>query len=303
MEDLVIVGAGPAGMAAAWNANNDRLKFRLLEGGAPGFFAATAADSLASVDHCLGFHGTSGTQLIDKFLEHLTLHGITIENMTVTTVHRTAGGFEISDGLKSYRTASLILATGTRPKEIGIANETSLTGNFLFPFCSNVGHRFIGRDVIVIGGRNAGAATALYLNRLGCRVLIVERDPQLNASEKYIELLNDQAIPRMTSTRVESVECEAEVVRVRLHTDKHIEELRAAALFNCTGFIPNNQLMLQLDLQVGQSGYVVVDEHMATSEPGVYAAGDVTGGVKQIPVAVAQGAIAEYNVNKLLKQQ
>ena len=300
--DLLIVGAGPAGMSAAIYAKNDGIRFRLFEGKDPGWFTKVSTDSHYTVDNYLGFPEISGTQLINKFKQHLsylkvkTDRASQIEDIFEEDMFKA----KISDGeIIEFRT--IILATGTKPKKLPISGIEKLIGKNVFYYCVEDGDKYKGKEVLVVGGRNTGAVTSIYLKNLGCDVLLIEKDPQLNATPKYIQRLNKLKINYLTSTVIDSLSEEDNINKVILAEKSKKKEVHPEAIFLCIGLEPNNKLAKKLNLKLDNRGYISVDQNMQTSNKKVFAAGDITGNLKQIVVAAAQGAIAEYNINKIIK--
>lgn len=298
--DIVVVGAGPAGMSASLNAENDGLEFKLVESEDAGWFPRVSVDSHYFVDNYLGFSNVSGTELIRKFAEHLRTKGIFSEKAKVETIERVGTDFFIHSDTSDYMSRSIILATGTRQKELVVPGIERFLGNSVFYYCVPDGDRFVGKKVLVVGGRNTGAVTALYLNKLGCAVEVVERDPQLNAKNKYASRIIEGGIPFRVGTEIVMLKGGKKLEGATLKTPHGLEEIAADGVFVCIGLEPKNSLAKNLGVSLNDWGYINVDKNMATSVQGIFAAGDITGGLKQIAVAVAQGSIAAYNLSKYL---
>lgn len=173
----------------------------------------------------------------------------------------------------------------------------------MFYYCVSDGDKFIGKKVLVVGGRNTGAITAIYLKNLGCNVEIIEKDNQLNAKEKYQDKIKQAGIPYRINSQIFSLEGKDKIEKVLIRNKEGLEEISAEGIFLCTGLVPNNDLAKKLGINLTEEGYISVNQNMATNMHGVYVAGDLTGNVKQIVVAASQGAIAEYNINKILKEK
>lgn len=300
---LTIVGAGPAGMSAALNAQNDGLDFALIESKEEGWFPRVSVDSHYTVDNYLGFSKVSGTNLIAKFQEHLRNNGIVSINEKVEAIQEDNGSFILSIDTDNYKASALILANGTKQKRLNVSGIDKYLGKSIFYYCVPDGKQFVGKKVLVVGGRNTGAVTALYLDKLGCDVEVIERDPQLNAKTKYASRILNAGIPFRTGTEIVSLDGAEYLESVRLRTPKGLEDVAAQGIFVCIGLEPNNDLAKQLGVSLNEWGYVNVNSNMETDIPGVYAAGDITGNLKQMVVAAAQGSIATYNVSKYLRSK
>ena len=301
--ELLIVGAGPAGMSAALNAQNDNLDFRLIESTEEGWFARISVDSHYTVDNYLGFSKISGTEIISRFQTHLKNNKISPLREKVINARRNGEQFEIETDKKEYRTEALILATGTIQKKLDVPNIDKHLGRSVFYYCVPNGEQFVGKKVLVIGGRNTGAVTALYLDKLGCDVEVIERDSQLNSKTKYASKIINAGIPFRTRTEIISLNGGNLLESVTLNTPKGLEEIATNGVFICIGLEPNNLLAKQLGIRLDKWNYIKVNSHMATNVNGIYSAGDITGNLKQIVVAVAQGSIATYNASKYLRSK
>lgn len=302
--NLVIIGAGPAGMSAALNAQNDNLRFVLCESQEEGWFPRVSVDSHYTVDNYLGFNDISGSELIEKFRSHLANNGISAYRSCVQDVRQEEDIFSIDLGDRKAVAESIILCTGTKQKRLEVPGIDRFLGRSVFYYCASEGDQFVGKKVFVVGGRNTGAVTAVYLKNIGCDVEIIEKDPRLNCKDKYAQKIKDLSIPVRTSSQIVSLDGEEKRLReASIQGPKRLERVAAEGVFVCIGLLPNNDLARRLNVGLDEWGYVKVDNNMATNVPGIYAAGDITGNLKQIVVAAAQGSIAEYNTNKFLRQK
>ena len=195
------------------------------------------------------------------------------------------------------------MCTGTKQKRLEVPGVDRFLGNSVFYYCASEGYQFVGKKVFVVGGRNTGAVTAVYLKNLGCDIEIIEKDPRLNCKDKYSKKISELSIPVRTSSQIVSLDGEESLRKISIKGPIGLERVVAQGIFVCIGLLPNNDLARRLNVGLDEEGYARVDNNMATNIQGVYAAGDITGNLKQIVVAAAQGSIAEYNVNKFLRQK
>ncbi|MBU3957399.1 FAD-dependent oxidoreductase [Patescibacteria group bacterium] len=302
--DIVIVGAGPAGITAAIYAKQDNRNFRIFESKKTGWFAAVSADSHYFID---GFPGTSGklsgSELMNSFNSHLKYLNIKVEKKEVVDIKRENKHFKIFLGNgEKITTKTVILATGTVPKRLNVKGEKELFGKGVSNFCTVDGDNFKGKKVVVVGGRNSGAVASIYLHKLGAKVVLVERDECLNAKAKYLKKIYKNKIDYELNTEVIEIIGSSKVEAVSVFNNKTKKEniLRCDGVFVYIGLQPNNYLAKKLRLKLTKEGYVKINDRCETSLRGIYAAGDITGNVKQIVVACGQGAVAAYNVNKYL---
>jgi len=301
--DLAIVGAGPAGMSAALNAQNDNLRFVLGESQEEGWFPRVSVDSHYTVDNYLGFNDISGSELINRFKQHLANNGISANRSCVQDAKQEEDLFSIDLGDRKATAESVILCTGTKQKRLEVPGVDQFLGRSVFYYCAPDGNQFVGKKVFVVGGRNTGAVTAVYLRNIGCDVEIIEKDPRLNCKDKYAKKISELSIPVRTSSQIVYLDGEERLREISIQSPKGLEKVAAEGVFVCIGLLPNNDLARRLNVGLDEGGYVKVDNDMATNIPGVYAAGDITGNLKQIVVAAAQGSIAEYNASKFLRKK
>lgn len=301
--DLAIIGAGPAGMSAALNAENDNLRFLLAESQEEGWFPRVSVDSHYIVDNYLGLNSVSGKELINRFKQHLANKGISTSCSCVQDVKLEGNTFLIDLGDRREIAESVILCTGTKQRKLEVPGADRLLGKSVFYYCVPDGNQFIDKKVFVVGGRNTGAVTAIYLKNLGCNVEIIEKDQRLNCKDKYRKKISELSIPIRTSSQIVYLDGEERLRTVSICGPKGLEKVATDGVFVCIGLLPNNDLARRLNIRLDEEGYVNVDNNMATDIPGVYAAGDITGNLKQIIVAAAQGAIAEYNASKFLRKK
>jgi thioredoxin reductase (NADPH) len=231
--DLVIVGGGPAGVTAAIYAKQDDLNLRIFESRKTGWFAAASADSHYFID---GFPGTSGkmsgSDLMNSFSNHLKYLNINVEEKQITDIKKQGKYFEVfSENGEKITTKTVILATGTIPKKLNVKGEEKLCEKGISSFCTLEGNRFKGKKVVVIGGRNSGAVASIYLHKLGAKVVIVEKDNQLNAKKKYLEKIYREKIDYMLNSKVVEIIGTNKVAAVKILNNKNKKE----SVIRCSG--------------------------------------------------------------------
>ena len=155
--NLAIIGAGPAGMSAALNAQNDNLRFILAESQDEGWFPRVSVDSHYTVDNYLGFSAVSGSELINKFKQHLTNKGVSADHSCVQDVKQKEDIFSIDLGDRKAAAEAILLCTGTKQKKLEVPGVERFLGRSVFYYCASEGNQFVGKKVFVVGGRNTGA--------------------------------------------------------------------------------------------------------------------------------------------------
>lgn len=298
--DMIVVGGGPGGYTAALYAARAGLDTLVLEKLSAGGQMALTEE----IDNYPGFeNGIDGFTLAEKMQQQAERFGAKseyaqVERMDLTTVPKV---LETSEGTFYGRT--VVLATGANPRELGLDNEAALTGRGVAYCAACDGMRYKGKTVVVVGGGNSAAADAMLLSRIAQKVILVHRRDTLRATKVYHE-------PLMQAENIEF--CWNSVVTELLHEDKltgvklrdvHTGEettLPCDGVFISVGRKPATELV-QGQLNLDRSGYIIADETTKTNLPGVYAVGDVrTKPLRQVVTAVADGATAVHMAEEFL---
>ncbi|GEM_PF-1836918 len=301
--DLVIIGAGPAGMSAALFAEGDGLGFRLVEKGMPCEFVEEVINTnFTNLENYLGLHDVTGTETANIFRQHLELRRIPIHTEDIRKVHAEGNLFIVEAGGVSYGSTTLILATGTSPRRLNVPGVDRIPERVHYGINRDFSEYF-GKCVLIVGGRNSGAVTAVRLKEAGANPIIIEREYKSTAKDKYIEKIHNLSIPYFLNSTLERVVGNSEIEWADVRINGKKEQIKPIAIFSCVGYVPNSSLAKILGLKLDDQGYIEVNRKMQTSREGVYAAGDVNGGVKMIAVASGEGAIAEYYANSFVRQK
>ena len=301
--DLLIIGAGPAGMSSALFAEGDGLKFRLVEKGKPcGFVEEVINTNFTNLENYLGLYGLNGTETANIFRGHLKSRGIPINSEEIKNIHLQDDLFLIESARDLYMATAIILATGTGPRKLNVPGLEKVSNRVHYGINRDFSD-YSGKDVLVVGGSNSGTVTAVRLKEFGANPVIIEMSVNSTAKDKYLEMVNRLTIPYYLNSTLERAVGDSEIERVDLKINGKEEQMNPVAIFGCIGSIPNNALAKTLDIKLDAQGYIEVDRKMQTNLEGVYAAGDINGGVKMIAVASGEGAIAEYYANSFVRQK
>lgn len=291
--DLVVVGAGPAGLTAGIYGARSGLKTLVVEEKILG--GAVAETPL--VENYPGFsEGISGRDLADRMAAHCRRFGAEIRELEslVELSFKDQKGTVKTDKT-AYSASAVIIATGCHYKELGIPGEKEFRGRGV-SYCTLCdGPFFKGKKVLVIGGGNTAAASSIYLANLTSNVRLVHRRNQLRAEEALVKDMHKQKVNILWNTELKEIRGDVVVKNVVLYNNK-TDETRDAdvdGVFVQVGEDPNSQVAKEAGINVDKDGYIIVDNRQRTNISGVYAAGDVTTSpVKQVGTAVGQAIIA-----------
>ncbi len=289
--DLIIMGGGPAGLTAGIYAGRQGMKTVVLEmmtGAGSGYMVPI-------MENYPGFDEISGKELLEKMREQVEKH-IPVNNMEEVKEIETndPSGILLTTSKGEYKTKSLIISTGSRHRRLKVPGEIEYIGRGVCYCATCDGPLYPGKDVIVVGGGNAAVQEAIYLKGLGCNVTIIHRRDQLRA-EKYLQKkLEENEIPVIWDSVVEKINGNMVVDSVTLFNRKTEEktELPLHGIFIAVGEEPLSKVASEAGVEVDNVGYIQTDKYQRTNIPGIYAAGDITGGIKQWVVACAEGAVA-----------
>lgn len=289
--DIAIIGGGPAGLTAGIYAGRSGLKSVILEKTTVGGQVIVTP----VVENYPGFSQIAGKTLVDIMYQQALQYSHIAEGEGVINIRKLDDIFEIKTNRRTYNARGIIITTGAEHKKLDVSGEKNLYGRGV-SYCATCDGYFFkdGKKVIVVGGGNTAVTDALYLHSIGADVSLVHRRDKLRAEAFLQKSLLDNKIPVYWNTVVKEIIGTKHVVGVRLQNlkDNSIKVLEVDGVFIAIGYVPNNEIAKMLDLELDSEGYIKVDSKQRTSMHMVYAAGDVTGGVKQIATAVGQGAVA-----------
>lgn len=287
--DLAIVGAGPAGLTAAIYAERSGLKTLVLEKANIGGQAAITP----IVENYPGFTRIPGKALMELMAHH-AMHYARIHQGEEVLAIKSNKQFEVITNKRKYLARGIILATGAVHRKLDVPGEDRLYGRGVSYCATCDGYFYRGKKVLVIGGGNSAVSEALYLDSIGANVTLVHRRDKLKAEAKLQQILAERKIPVLWNSKVREILGKEILTSVKIENvaEGKVTEYPVDGIFISIGYEPANGLAKQLGLKLDEEGYIKVDRHQRTSMPFVYAAGDVTGGVKQIVTAVGEGSVA-----------
>ncbi|MBM4452349.1 MAG: thioredoxin-disulfide reductase [Chloroflexi bacterium] len=300
--DVIIVGGGPAGLTAGLYASRAGLKTLLLERALLGGQIVNAQH----VENYPGFpDGISGFELASLMQQQATKYGLEITTADVAKVV-TDKNYCILANDSTFEAAALIIAAGSEHRKLAVPGEDKLVGRGISYCATCDGFLFREQDVVVVGGGDTAITDALELSQHARTVHVVHRRDQLRAGQVLQQrAFSDPKIKFIWDTVVEDVTGEPMVNAIRLRNVKtgKTSVLQLAGVFVAIGLVPNSQAFSEL-VKLDETGHVITDELMATSAPGVFAAGDIRkNSARQVSSAVGDGATAAISVFRYLKER
>lgn len=304
--DLVIIGAGPAGLTAAIYAARDGWNTLLLEKESPGGLAATTH----SIENYPGFpEGVEGSELMDKFSAQAKKFGAQIvEFEEVERLTRTAGGsFEIhTEENRTIQGRAVLVAAGSEPKRLGIPGEEEFYNQGVSYCATCDGPLYKGRDVVVIGCGNSGLQEAQILLQYARSVTFVEYLDHSIAEQVLQDRVQSDAkstcLLSHTARRIQG-NGKVSALQVEDRETGQVRSIGADAVFIYIGYSPSTEFLGD-DVDLDEQGYIITDQEMRTSVPGLFAAGDVRAdNLAQVSSAVGEGARAAVAAREYLQEQ
>jgi NADH-dependent peroxiredoxin subunit F len=295
--DLIIVGAGPAGITAAVYAARKRLRTLVLTGDIGGQ-AAWSSD----IQNYTGFQFITGPELAQRFNEHLKSFDIKVlEGQLVECIKKEADTFNVKTKEGEYAAHTVVIATGRKPKRLGCPGETEYKNQGVTYCATCDAPLYSGKDVAVIGGGNSALDAALQLEKIAKKIYLIDISDRIIGDPIMLEKAREsEKIQIMTNTEVREILGGKFVSGIRILIEKKQENiLPVEGVFVEIGSTPVKEPACEAKLDI--HGQIIVDERCQTSLPGLYAAGDVTNvPEKQIIVAAGQGCTAAIQAFKYL---
>lgn len=298
--DLVIIGGGPAGLTAGIYAGRALLKTVLLEKE----FLGGQAFATTKIENYPGFpEGISGPDMSEKLREQAQKFGVEIATGAGVTGIRDGNPKEVTTGEATYRARAVVVASGLRPRSLNIPGEKEFVGRGVSYCATCDGALFAGKRVMVVGGGDSAIDEGLFLTRFADKVTIVHRRDQLRAARS----LQDKAFanPKIDfrwDSELRGIYGSTMVERVVILDKKTLQEndVPVEGVFMYVGNMPNTEFAGGI-LRRDENGYILTDDSLQTSVPGIFAAGDVRHNLlKQVVVAMGEGALASVSAEKYI---
>jgi len=291
--ELIIIGAGPAGLTAGIYGARSGLRTLIMEGKVAGGLVSVSP----WIENYPGFpEGITGTGLTERMVNQCRKFGAEVHEVeSVIELNLAAEKKAVRTEASEYLAEVIIIASGSEPRPLGVPGESAFAGRGVSYCAVCDGAFFKGKRVLVVGGGNTAVMSALYLANIASEVYLAHRRDQLRAEQAYVKELVEKGVTFLWNTEVKEVHGNVKVESVTLFENKTGEKRQMAVdgVFIFIGETPNSEFAKRAGVKTDDRGYILVDSLQRTNIPGVYAAGDVTTcPVKQIGTAIGQAVVA-----------
>lgn len=293
--DLIVIGAGPAGLSAAISGARTGLKVLVIGEAFGGTLNLTDR-----IENYPGFASVSGRELSQKLEDHARGYGVDLLIDRVDNLVSSEEGFRLAAGTKTFRSASVVLATGARPKKLGVPGEERLSGKGVSYCALCDAPSFRGKKIVLAGGGESAVKEAVYAAEHAEKIFLINDEKRLRPAggvrAQLDKLVAAGRVEVINGNGIREIEGKNKVTGVFLkkpHREKRGLEVAGVLIY--IGVAPNSGLGREVKAEISDRGEIMVNRRCETSVPGCYAAGDVTdGGWRQAIAAAYQGSVAGW---------
>lgn len=297
--DLIIIGAGPAGLTAAIYAARYKLNFIVI-----GKILGGTINRAYEITNFPSYEKITGLEFIQKLEKQVKELGVVIKQEEVNNIEKKKDEFMLITNKNKYLTKNIILATGTEKGKLNLENEERLTGHGI-SYCTTCDAGFFKDKIVsVVGGSNSALKSALLLSKYAKKVYIIYRRDKFHRGEPLLvdEVNENKKISKIFNSRITKLTGKEELEEVEIETKNKKTKMKMDGLFVEIGNVPNDLLARKLKLKF-DGDYIEVNKKQETNVEGVYAAGDTTNNpLKQIITSCSEGAIAANTAFKELNK-
>lgn len=291
MYDLIIIGMGISGISAAIYAKRANLKVLMIEGSAPG----GTLNKITNVENYPGISSISGPDFAFNLFTKVQELEIEYKIEEVTDIITDSKTIKTKNNV--YQAKNILIATGRRPKLLGLDKEEDLLGKGISTCALCDGALYKNKEVAVIGGGSSALAESIHLSKLVKKVYLIHRREEFRGEDTLVEeVKNTNNIELILNNEIKELKEENDILSGLILKDG--QELNVSALFIYIGFIPNTSFIENSDIKLDK-GYIIVDKDGATNISGIYASGDVTKkDTYQLINAASEGALASIKISE-----
>jgi thioredoxin reductase (NADPH) len=298
--DLVIIGGGPAGLTAAIYGGRMGLKTALYEGTGFGGLAGTAP----KIENYPGFESIHGLELTEKMREQADKWGATFFYEKVSAINPKEMTVTTSAG--DIKAKAIIIATGSKHLTLGLPNEFELIGNGISYCATCDGPLFRDQVVATVGGSNAAGLEVIYLSGVAEKVYLIHRRHCMRAEACIVDEVDSlpNVVPMYNCIIEEAIPKDNKLGELKIKNIEtgEITNINVNALFIAIGIEPQTEIAKKVGIEIDEDKFIKVNKKQETNFQGIYAAGDVTGGIRQVTTAVGEGTTAAMNAYLFIKK-
>ncbi len=299
--DFIIIGAGVAGLSAAGYAARANMKTLVLESGGTG----GQAQNIVHLENYPGvFPSVTGIDFIETMRTQAKTFGAEIKTETVLSLDKIAQEFVVRTNSGQYTALTILLATGSSSRKLGCKGEKELSGKGVSYCATCDGPFFKGKKILVVGGGDSACDEATFLSTLSPQITVIHRKSQFRAQKAVADrVLQNPNIDVFFNSELVEIQGQGKVqnVIIKDNTTGQTRSLEMDAVFIFIGADPCTELVPIL--KHDEDGYIVTDEQMRTSIPGLFCAGDVRSkSFRQVVTAASDGAIAAHSAEKYIRE-
>ncbi|MFX1345044.1 MAG: NAD(P)/FAD-dependent oxidoreductase [Promethearchaeota archaeon] len=298
--DLIIIGGGPAGLTAAIYGGRMGLKTAVYENKGFGGLAGTAP----KIENYPGFSSINGLELTEKMREQAESWGAILFYEEVIAINPKE--MTISTYRGEIKARAIIIATGSKHLSLGLPNEFQLVGNGISYCATCDGPLFRDQEVAAVGGGNAAGLEVIYLSNVAKKVYLIHRRHCMRAEACIADEVDslENVIPMYNCIIEEAITKDDKLGALKIKNIEtgEISKIDVNALFIAIGVEPQSDLAKNAGIELDDDNCIKVNKNQETNFPGIYAAGDVTGGIRQVTTAVGEGTTAAMNAYLYIKQ-
>jgi thioredoxin reductase (NADPH) len=297
--ELAIIGAGPAGYSAGIYAGRSGIKTILFDKSGGGGLAMLSPN----IENYAGFESISGTELMEKMKQHASKYVEMKFYEDVKKIEKSNKTFTIETDNGTYAVGAALFCTGTEHRKLHVPGELELQGKGVSYCATCDGFFFKGKKVAVVGGGNSALIEAVFLKQIGCEeVYLIHRRDQLRAEKAYEDEAREKQVQILFNKVVEKIAGEEKIQYLDLKDTVTNEKSKLGidGVFISIGELPQNNLAKKIGVKLDDHGYIITDKQQRTNIKGIYAAGDIAGGLRQVVTACAEGAIGALSSTEAL---
>jgi thioredoxin-disulfide reductase len=298
MYELIVIGAGPAGITASIYAARKRMSVLVIAKDIGGQAALSSG-----IENYTGYQYITGAELVKKFEQHMREFDIELRHEEVVGIEKAGEGFKVKTDRGIYESRTVIVASGAKPRRLNVPGEQEFKNRGVTYCATCDAPLFPDRDVAVVGGGNSGLDATLQLMRIANKVYLIELGPRLMGDETMRENVGrSEKVTVLTNTKVLEILGDRFVTGVAVERGGNRETLGVQGVFIEIGYAPNSEFVAEV-VRLNERKEIAIDDRCRTSVDGIFAAGDVTSvPQKQIIVAAGEGAKAALSAYEYLQR-